>query len=554
MAARGARAGFKGPVLAAMGTMLLGAVSVHAHAQSAPAYADSGLRGSESGFADAMQSGSESGLAAGTQTSGEATGAIGDPTDAADPAYLGDAVSAPNPAPSGAANYGKPRPQPDPRLAYPGRPKIFAHPLPPLQPYATAPALRPHGGPLPGPADENPPPTIAQTPSAPVKPRPKVETDPYAPLGIDAGSLRLDPYIELDAGYDSNPDRTQTGAKGSAFLHGETGLTATSLWSRHQLTAELRAGYYDYLSTPDANRPEGDGKIDLRLDATRNTTLDFEARGTLDTQRPGSPGVAATVQGRPLVVGFGATAGATRTVGRVSLGLHGTIDREAYQDGRLADGTIVPLSSENYVDYGLQARAGYEITPGLKPFVEADLDTRRHDQMVDSSGFARNSNGIAGQIGSTFELSRILTGTLSGGYLQRRYADARLGTLSGPTFNSALVWAATPLTTLTLTGVTTIGETTVANASGEVSRIVSLGVSHALLRNLTLTGLASYGTNTYQGVSILEKDYLATLGFKYSLTRSVVLNGTFTHVGLVSTLAGSSYTDDMVMLGVRLQR
>jgi hypothetical protein len=313
-------------------------------------------------------------------------------------------------------------------------------------------------------------------------------------------------------------------------------------------------GYYDYLSDKDANRPVGSGKADLRLDATKETALDFEMRGTLDSQRPGSPGVSSTVQGRPLVLGVGGTAGVTETLSRWTLGLHGTIDREDYENGFLADGTVVPLASENYVDYGLQARAAYAITPGFSPFVEVDVDTRKLDQSVDYLGYARNSNGVAGQLGSTFELSRILTGTLSGGYLERTYADPRLGTVNAPTFNSALVWAATPLTTLTLTGVTTVGQTTVANASGELSRTVSLGVSHALLRNLTLTGLASYTTNNYVGANIYERDYLATLGFQYSLTRSVVLKGTFTHERLDSSLAGSSYTDNTVMFGVKLQR
>lgn len=545
MAARSARAGFKGLVLVAIGASVLGSAPRRARAQDAASFADDGLRGSESGFAAAA------GLSASDTAPNDAGLDQSDAQDAADQALAGASQAD---APTGGANYGKPRPQPDPTLAYPGRPKTFAHQLPALQAYPTSPYAKARGGQAPLPAGENPPPDFAQSARPAPRPKPKVETDPYAPLGIDIGSLRLTPYVESDVGYDSNPDRVGSGAKGSAFVHGEAGLAATSLWRTNQLTAALRAGYYAYRSTPDANRPEGDGKVDLSIDATRNTKLDFEARGTLDTQRPGSPGIASTVQGRPLVLGFGGTAGATRTIGRLSLGLHGTIDRELYQDGHLADGTVVPLSSENYVDYGAQARAGYQITPGLIPFVELDADTRKHDQTIDSYGFARNSDGIAGQIGSTFELSRILTGTLSGGYTRRRYADPRLGALSGPTFNSALVWSATPLTTVTLSGLTTIGETTVPNASGEVSRGVSLGVSHALLRNLTLTGLASYTTNSYQGVSIFEKDYLATLGFQYSLTRELVLKGTFTDERLVSTLPGSSYTDQTAMLGVRLQR
>ena len=294
--------------------------------------------------------------------------------------------------------------------------------------------------------------------------------------------------------------------------------------------------------------------MDLRVDASKLTALDFELRGTLSTQQPGAPGISSSLEGRPLVVTTGTTAGVTQTFSRLTLGLHGLIDRAVYQDGRLSDGTIDRLSSENYTDYTIQGRAGYEITPGVIPFTELDVDTRRHDQTLDAAGYARSSNGVAGQIGTTFEFTRLLTGSFAGGYLERTYQDARLGVLTGPTFNSSLAWSVTPLTTVTLKGVTTIDETTVTNASGEVSRLVSLGVSHALLRNLTLTGLASYQVNTYPGSNIVEHDYLGTVGVEYSLTRSLVVKGTFTHERLLSTTPGSDYTANTLLVGLRLQR
>ena len=541
MAARGATAGIKALVLAAaVSAAFWGTVPRRALAQTAAGFGDAGLRGTDDGLnADGspiLASNASSAIVSAT------------PDDS------GAVLTQPPASSASPANYGKPKPAADPSASYAGRPKSFAHALPPLDRYPTAASAKVRPGAPTSVADADPPPTVAQLPSIPKKPKPKPLSDPYAPLGINVGALRLDPFVEVDSGYDSNPDRVQSGAKPSAFLHGQTGLTASSDWNGNTLNADLRGGYYDYLSDSNANRPEGSGKIDLDLDATRLTVLDFELRGSLDTQRPGSPGVASTVQGRPLETGYGATAGVTKTFARLSLGLHGVIDRETYQDGRLADGTIVPLSSENYTDYGIQARAAYAVTPGAIPFIETDLDTRKHDQLVDYYGYERDSNGVALKLGTTFELSRILTGTLSGGYVDRLYQDPRLAPLKGPTFDSALVWAATPLTTVTLKAATTIGETTVPGASGELSRAISLGVSHALLRNLTLTGLASYGTNSYQGAGIFERDYLATLGFNYSLTRSVVLTGTFTHERLDSTAPGASFTDTLAMVGIKLQR
>ena len=191
------------------------------------------------------------------------------------------------PATTGTANYGKPKPPADPTKRYKGQPKTFANPLPALVPYPTSAAARKSGA-TSDPQDI-PAATVATVPPIPKKPKPKVEADPFAPVGIGIGSLRLVPYVETDAGYDSNPNQ-QTGAvRGSPTLRGETGFTLQSDWSVHQLKGELHAGYTDDLEVPQASSPDGNGKFDLRLDATRDTAIDLEARGTLATQPAGSP-------------------------------------------------------------------------------------------------------------------------------------------------------------------------------------------------------------------------------------------------------------------------
>ena len=48
-------------------------------------------------------------------------------------------------------------------------------------------------------------------------------------------------------------------------------------------------------------------------------------------------------------------------------------------------------------------RLTYELTPGVKPFVEAGGDRRVHDLETDFAGFQRNSIGRYVKGGSTFE-------------------------------------------------------------------------------------------------------------------------------------------------------
>ena len=457
-----------------------------------------------------------------------------------------------------APNYRQPRPRPDPRRKYPGRAQTYPHPLPALvrstAPSAARSARQSPGGDATDPAIR-PAPTVAALPAIPAKSRPAVESDPYAPAGIGVGSLRLVPYIEADGGYDSNPNRASTGVQGSSMLRTELGGTLKSDWSVHQLTGDWKFGYSKYSGDPTADRPDGQGKLDLRLDATRDTALDLELRGNLDSQRPGSTEFTATnVRGRPLITTVGTSFGVTEKFNRLELGLHGSLDRTEYEDATLTDGTTLPLSVDNYSAYGLQARIAYEMTPGIKPFVEVSADQRRRDHPVDSSGFLRDSSGIGAKLGSSFELTRLLTGELAVGYAQRSYADTRVPLLSGATVDAALIWTATPLTTVTLKAATSLNETTVPFAAGAVTHTFSTEVSHALLRNLTIGATGSLGINDYQGVSLHEVTLSGGLKADYNLTRSLVVRGSFTHERLQSSAIGSDYTANVFMLGLRLQR
>ena len=467
---------------------------------------------------------------------------------------FGDPV---NPSPT---NYGRPRKK---------KKKSFgprtAHPLPPLQSYATAPRARVTGrrsADLPLAAQPAPGPVYAAVPVLAQPRRPVVETNPYAPLGVNVGALRLTPYFEGDVGFDTNPNRdTAAAKKGSGFARAEGGLGIDSDWAQHSLSATLRAGYQDYFKDHDANRPDGSGTVAARIDVNRDTTINLDGRFSLDTQRPGSTvsvitGAGVTASGRPLVSTFGAGAGVTERFGRASLSLRGGFERTAYGDASLSDGTTLKQSDDNYNTYGLRARASYEITPGISPFVEAAVDKRVHDSQFDTSAqrYARDSRGLTGRAGSTFELTRQLTGEVSAGYSTRSFDDARLPELRGIVTDASLTWSATPLTSVIFRAGTDLAETNQTGSSGAVVRRAGIEVSHALLRNLTLAANLNYQNTAYSGISQKDDSYSAGLRLDYSVTRSIMLRTSFTHERLKSSAPGTDYTANVFLLGLRLQQ
>lgn len=500
-------------------------------------------------------------------TSGGAGDLVGAPA-------LSDAAAVPGPvtgSPAGSqlgvspftlpANYGKTRKRLKlPLVRKPGTNAV--RPLPPLETYPTAPrplgqSRRARGLKV---IQPNPGPTIATIPALPRPVRPVADANPFAPVGFGVGSLRLFPYVDTSVGYASNPNQVATAVRGAGLARVEGGLGIQSDWTRHELKGTLQAGYSDFFRTANASRADAAATLDERIDVSRQTTVNLQQRYTYATSSPGStvlpvlgPGV--TTLGRPVVQTYGATAGITEKINRLSLNLRGAVDRTAYNDANLSDGTLSKLSADSFNDLTLRGRATYEVTPGISPFVEVTGSLRRHDQKLDNSAnhYARDSRGLTTAVGTTLEFSRLLTGEASVGYGTRHYQDSRLADLRGLITDATLIWTPTPLTTVRLKAGTDLAETNTSGASGAVTRRLGVEVSHALWRNLTLGATLNYVTTRYQGVAQTDQTLTGGLKAEYNLTRSIVLRSSFTHERLKSSAPGTDYTANTFLLGLRLQ-
>ena len=477
-----------------------------------------------------------------------------------------------DPAPGSAINYGKPRkpiklPKPNPAVRT-GKP-----PLPQLEPYRNSYIQRRQARQraIDDRQSLQPPPTgVAVVPTIPVKRARPPEPNPYEPTGIDVGSLRLKPYIEGAFGYDTNPGRVEKPSKGSTLGRVDAGVAVESLWSVHSLKGELRAGYADYLQVKNVNRPDATAKIDGRIDVTRDTSFDYGGAANVTTIRSGSPEIQPgstniTSTNQPISWNTSGYVGGTHRFNRLELSLRGTIERAQTGDATFSDGSIQQLHLNDYTTVGVRPRVSYEVSPLFKPFVEATIDQRTYDHVSDVNGFQRNSHGYALRGGASFEIDGKLKGEVSGGYAEREYKDPRLVRLRGPTFDAALIYTATPLTTVTLRGSTTTNETTVPNASGAITRKAQVEIAHDLLRNLKIIGQASYQVTSYQGENIAssftgsstglnERTINAGIKAEYSLTRTVVVKASYAYERLKTTVTGADYTANIFLLGLRLQR
>lgn len=423
-----------------------------------------------------------------------------------------------------------------------------------------SPAAKPVRGPVrkltPAPAATSvrDPVAVLPPPAPPPEPvrRRRPDEDPWAPLGLRLGGLTLFPAFEQSLGYDDNPNRLSGRQEGSLVSRTDAEVRLRSDWSRHELTGELRGGYLTYPDVEGADRPDGQGRVNLRIDVLRDTQIDTEARFRLDTQRPGSPDLNAAVSERPLVASGGLSLGATHRFNRVIVGLRGSVDRTEYEDAKLSNGATLDQSDRNVTEYGLRLRAGYELTPGVTPFVEAGVD-KRVNHSCETCVTSRDSSGVTARIGTTLELTRIVTGEASVGYQVRDYDDPAVSELRGAVFDAALIWQATPLTTVRLRGGTSLDETTVTGAKGIVTQRAALEVQHDLRRNLSITGTVGFAQADYSGAGLVEETVTGQIRLDYKLTRSLVVRSSFTHERLRSTNPGSDYTANIALIGLRFQ-
>lgn len=410
------------------------------------------------------------------------------------------------------------------------------------------------------------PPAMAGTVAGqPPRKRLRIDDDPFGAVGDYAGGFLIKSALELSGGYDTNPGRTFV-PKGSPFYLVGSEFLAVSDWERHAVIADLRGSFTGYGNTfpPPADgtissaptvvdRPDFTGHVDGRLDVTHDTRLLAQARLRVATDNPGSPNVQAGLARYPVYATFGGTFGVDQNFNRLQLSAGATVDRTAYTDSKLTDGTSTSNDDRNFNQFGGVGRVSYDLIPGLKPFVEVEGDSRVHDQKLDRNGFARDSSGGYIKAGSSFEFSRILTGEISVGYAAREYVDNRLNRLEGLLVASSLTWNATPLTTAKFYSTTSIDETTLPGTSGVLTHIYTVEVDHDFRRWLTAIGRFTWGNLDYQGDNRRDKIYTVSGDLIYKMNRNLWLKGTLRRDWLDSNIPGNSTNSTVVMLGVRLQ-
>ncbi len=287
--------------------------------------------------------------------------------------------------------------------------------------------------------------------------------------------------------------------------------------------------------------PEADIEGRLRLDLVDGYNVNLRAGYDLRTEDGGSAGSGERYD----VQEIGGSAELLRGARKLELSVKGSADRAIYGD--LPDSGA--QDDRNNTLYQLSARAGYELSPALKPYLQAGVGRRLYD------GSSLQSDGTLYDLraGVAVDLSEKLRGEAAIGYLTEDYDDAGVETARTPTLNANLFWSPVRGTEITLSAATGLDSASAAGQSGSVSQSLGFTTRTEVTHRLAVVSEGSLVLDNYEnGTS--DTTWSIGTGMEYAISRYLALTADIGHEQFDSARKSGSWEATTVTVGVALQR
>ncbi|HEV7371884.1 outer membrane beta-barrel protein [Arenibaculum sp.] len=371
--------------------------------------------------------------------------------------------------------------------------------------------------------------------------RPRPELDP---LGVRAGGFLVFPQVEAGVTYESNVFARPSNEDGDFIFVVQPEIVARSDFSRHAITAEVGAevGRYADFSTENYEdyRAALSGRYDVGVGgaATAGIAYAREHEGRGDPDLPFAAAEPVEYSSLRGDVGY------SQRFNRVTAGVGFAAERLEFDDVAATGGGTIAQDTRDRWQYDTSLRLGYEIQPSFEAFVRGTYSIVDYqNQVID-----RNSKGYEIVVGSDFDLTGLVTGTVYAGYLTREFDNAAFEDVSGPAFGLDVYWAVTQLTTVRAYGSRSVQETTAAGAR-ERTRI-GLGADHELLRNLIFSADLTYQNDDFSGATQEDDLYRAEVDATYILNRNLYTRAGYAYETRDSNVAARDYDNNILSLRV----
>lgn len=379
------------------------------------------------------------------------------------------------------------------------------------------------------------------------------EENPYAPLGMRLGTFVVTPTLEQGIGWTSNANLSPDG-EGSTFSETALRLNAISDWSRHSATIDADVSYRKSLSGQEISEVEGGVAGQLRLDLADQWSAFAGGGYRVRPESASSPETIEDAVSRPIRHTFTGNAGVERDLGPLRLRLAGDITRETYGNAEISGGGTLPQDDRDTTLALMRMRAGYQISPALRPFVEAEIGRRSFDEEFDRNGYRRSADRYGVHAGVEIDIQEKLRGEISAGWVSENPEDERLQTMSGLSLAANLAWSPMRGTTVALDASTEVEGSTIPGKTGSFYHSASVSVSRELRHNLTGSVLAGIGWRDYFGHDESDLVLRGEASLTWWLNRYAGVTGRASHEAQRGTLPDRDYDETRLYLGMTFQR
>ena len=371
----------------------------------------------------------------------------------------------------------------------------------------------------------------------------------YAAIGLRRGIFTFYPMVTLRAWYDDNIFARRFTKRDDVITRLAPSLIVKGRIRDHHFAAYGGVEGVFYRDFHDENQTNAHAGLRGRVAIGRDMQLRYHGNWYRTHEKRGSSSavISGALSEDPVTINtFRAGTAVDKRFNRFAVSVGGSYKRTTYDDATVG-GLKVSQDFRNGDVYTLQLRTAYDISPSSAIFAEAGYEWRDYERRTLNSGSVRAVAGIRADI------THLLRGEIYAGYLQRTFDTPGVADIQTAHYGGTLNWFVTPLMTLTLLGERNIQETTFLRVGSYVESIAGVRVDYELLRNLILSGRASYQWDDYQDAA--RDDYYKKLGLSATLllNRHAHLSMDYRYTERDSNLSLFDYSRSMIGLSARLQ-
>lgn len=382
---------------------------------------------------------------------------------------------------------------------------------------------------------------------------PAADATPFAPAGIRSGSFILRPSIEQGIRATSNGDNS---AGGSSAVLSETTLrlNAQSDWARHQASLDASGSLNKSLSGQSVSEPQLNLQGNLRLDVTDQTKINAGLGYQLRRESASSPNGVVGALKRPIVHSVNGSLGIERDFGLTFGSATARVEHDFYGNAELDSGGTVAQKDRNNTYASITLRSGFQLSPAIRPFVEAEAGKRIYDEQRDNNGYERGGTQFGLRGGVMADMGEKLNGEMSLGYLRANIEDPRLASIDGLSVNAALNWSPKRGTDVRLSASTLVDNGTTAGVSGSMLYLANIDVTHQIRSNLSVNARLDTTIRDNKDGSGTDYTIGTQIGATYWISRFAGINTRLRHEFLKSEVSSREYHANSIYLGLLLQR